>query len=256
MKIKYFLGLFVLISFVVACGDNIGISIGDNSGSSNVLQGSYATIIPVDDYLYAVDKGELYTFKMIDKKAELVNQQDVGFNIENLHHNEGRLLIGSQEALYIYAIDNDGIPVRKSTTEYQQLDIFYPCDPVIAEGNYAYVTLSSGQGNCRNTRINELRIFDITTLTKPVLISQLSLNEPKGLGLKDDHLYICTRSGLQVVNIKDKKVPQIVNDVNDITGKDIIVNGDKLTIIDKTKLAQYKIESPKKITFLSNIFLD
>ena len=55
------------------------------------------------------------------------------------------------------------------------------CDPVVVEGNYADITLRTG--NTCETDVNQLDIVDIHALDQPTLIKSHPMYNPHGLGI-------------------------------------------------------------------------
>jgi len=113
------LGIFVLTS----CDTNSG---GSFSGESPTIgdgidgvNGSYTALVSVDNRLYYVDGEFLYTNDITDPaNMVLMNKQNIGNNIETLFYRNNLIFIGSGPALYIYELDDEGIPFRISETRY------------------------------------------------------------------------------------------------------------------------------------------
>ena len=73
------------------------------------------------------------------------------------------------------------------------------CDPVIADDNYAYVTLNDSS-MCRGA-INELKIIDIKDVANPVDVKSYALTHPIGLSKDGNNLFICDgKDGLKIYN--------------------------------------------------------
>ncbi len=63
------------------------------------------------------------------------------------------------------------------------------CDPVVVEGDRAYVTLRSGN-NCGGNQ-DLLEVIDISDKYEPKRLSSFSMNEPYGLGIDNGTLFVC-----------------------------------------------------------------
>ena len=76
------------------------------------------------------------------------------------------------------------------------------CDPVIVDGDLAYVTLRSGTA-CQGFT-NQLEVIDISDLSSPELLHVYAMDNPHGLGKDGDALFICDGdSGLKVYDASD-----------------------------------------------------
>jgi len=252
-KIFFF---FISVLFIHACTSE---DVGRNSESAT-NSGSYATMLTISNYLYVVNKTQITTFDVSNAGSPIEkNKQDVGFDIESLYHHQGLLLIGSANNMYIYRIGTDGIPLRESTTQYNEAFGEESCtsDPIVVRGNIAYVTLSSTVEVCGNFRlINELRVYNIQDLKAPRLLKTMNMTLPKGLGLGKNHLFVCDQiDGLVVFNIDNPLNPVKVKSFGGFEGFDLIVNGNLLVVVAKDELLQYDITDESNIKYLSKIEL-
>jgi len=251
---KYLLYLSLLISLVLTscseASDSTGAIGGFDEGSTgDGTNGSYTAMIAVADRLYYVDNTTLFTSDISDPTSiQVIDQQEVGTEIETLFHRAGLLFIGSGPALYIYELDDDRIPRRASETRYNQFgEDMTPCDPVVADAGYAYVTLSStavteqGAGGCpRFTLVNELRIYDITDIESPMLISTTDLTNPKGLALDGDVLFVCdSEAGLKVYDVSDRLHPELLHSFTDGTTFDAIARAGLLVVAGPSAIMEY-----------------
>ncbi|HEU4901386.1 MAG TPA: hypothetical protein VFT06_01310, partial [Flavisolibacter sp.] len=115
--------------------------------------GSMARFTIVNDYLYAVSSSELYSLSLTDPAApQLTATKNMGWNIETIYPFRDRLFIGSRTGLFIYSLADPSSP-----TQLSQFAHATSCDPVIANDNYAYVTLRAGT-TCNGT-INQLDVL-------------------------------------------------------------------------------------------------
>lgn len=252
--------LFALFALGIACSGGLS----DVDVGNSTLNGSYARLLTIDNYLYAINEQELTTIDVTDPDQPIVlDKQNVGFDIENLFHYDGVLFIGSQTALHIFLIGPDGIPKRKSQTGYFDPNSFVTsCDPVIVSDNTAYVTLSSvqrdrGFGRCvRTLLINELRIYDVLDINQPELLSTMPLENPKGLAIDGDYLFVCLEfKGLTVLNVKDpKKITEIIT-FTGFESYDVIAKDGLLMVVCPTEIRQYDYSDINKIQYLSSIEL-
>ena len=197
--------------------------------------GSLARFKIVNDYLYAVDSHTINVFDISD----LENPRDLedvyaGFDIETIFNRGNNLFLGSMRGMYIYDISSPSTPTFISEFQHGTA-----CDPVVVDGDYAYVTLRGGN-NCGATE-SGLFIVDISDLTSPVLATSYAMDEPYGLGIKDNKLFICDgKSGLKVYDKTDIKNLVSLNHYENIITFDVIPMNESLIMIGDEILYQYR----------------
>ena len=136
--------------------------------------------------------------------------------------------------MYIYDIKNPEKPEFISEFRHGTA-----CDPVVVDGNYAYVTLKGG-GFCGNTE-SGLYVIDISNLKNPELKVIYPMFSPNGLGIKDDTLFICDgEAGLKVYNKSDPPNISLINTFEDIIAYDVIPLASSLLMIGDRVLYQYE----------------
>lgn len=179
-----------------------------DSGNGNIgTGGSTARFIIVNNYLYVVDQNQLTTFYLDNNgtQPEMVNTQRIGFNIETIFNMGDNLLIGSQSAMYIYSIRVPNTPEYVSSAQHLRA-----CDPVVANEKTAYVTVRSSatNPNACGGNIDALLVYDITNIGNPILQATHTMQNPHGLALQDQTLYVTEGSfGLKVFKINGQ-MPQ------------------------------------------------
>ena len=159
------------------------IAIAENADSGGTGQGgSLARFKIVGDHLYAVDQTSINLFDISDV-SNPVEGQDVfvSFDIETIFNRGDHLFLGGQRGMYIYDITDPAFPAYVSEFQHGTA-----CDPVVVDGDYAYVTLRGG--NTCGAVESGLYIVDISTIENPTLAVQYPMDEPHGLGIKDEKL--------------------------------------------------------------------
>lgn len=184
--------VFISISFFIlsSCsksGDTNASLVSNGIG----LAGSTARFAIIGNYLYTVDHQNLNVFDIKNSnKPNKISSTNIGFDIETIFpRDEKTIFIGSQNGMHIYDVTN---PLLISQTAL--ITHFRACDPVVANKNYAFVTLNSeGSFSTRNCwgSINQLITYDISNLSNPITMSVYNLNKPKGLGLLGNNLFVC-----------------------------------------------------------------
>lgn len=235
-------------------------SIAPSDGSTGIA-GSYARFMIVDNRLYVVDRESIKTFSL-DNPADpgLLNEQDIGSNIETIFNLGDKLFIGAGSGLYIYTIDGSGIPQRAGEFLYSSfLFGFEPCDPVVANDTYAFVTLNTTNRveRCRITteeQVNLLNIFDITNVFDPQLVAQYQMYNPKGVGLDGDLLFLCEdNQGLKIYNIAEPQNIQLVKHITGLTAYDVIPLGGLLLLVGPENVYQFDYSDPSNIFKISEL---
>ncbi len=208
-----------------------------NSGAESVTGtgGSLARFQIVDNYLYAVGNYEMAIFN-IQNLAEpvLANTQYAGWNIETMFQADEYLYLGSTNGMYIYNLVNPASPEFVSDFIHWE-----GCDPVVVDGDYAYLTLRGG--NLCGQLESVLEVIDISDKTNPTLAARYDLENPYGLGIKGDMLYVCDgTAGLKLFERETPKDLKLVNSLKDIQAKDVIPLENSLIMIGGNTLYQYE----------------
>ncbi|HPF63413.1 hypothetical protein, partial [Lentimicrobium sp.] len=125
--------------------DNTGApSLGSNevsiASSAAGLAGSMARFTLSADYLYAVHNSSLKVFNISSTPGISVNPEIMlDRQVETIFPYNDHLFLGTTTGMMVYSLSNPGTPSFVSVFEH-----INSCDPVVIEGNYAYVTLRSG----------------------------------------------------------------------------------------------------------------
>jgi len=242
---------FLLIALGVSCSkDN-----GGGSGASEGKGGSMARFAIKGDFMYTVSTETLKVFN-ITNPADPVYYPDrdlkIGFDIETIFPMNDLLFIGARSGMYIYDISEPRFPTYLSDVRH-----FRSCDPVVAQGDYAYVTLNTNFNSCGATPNNVLQIYDVSDLLKPELKRTINLNGPTGLGIDGNKLFVCDR-GLKVFNISDPvNIRQIddlaeIEEVNIRAAYDVIPVDGLLILVAREGLFQFDY-TDENLKFVSKI---
>ena len=197
--------------------------------------GSLARFKIVNDILYAVDSHSINIFNIDNLESpEEVGEVYAGFDIETIFNRDAHLFLGSMSGMYIYDISSPATP--KFVSEFQHGTA---CDPVVVDDQYAYITLRAG--NFCGALDSSLQIVDISDLYNPELKKSYSMDNPYGLGIKDNLLFICDgTSGLKVYNKIDIENLELLDHFTNINTYDVIPLDERLLMIGDNELFQYK----------------
>ena len=196
--------------------------------------GSLAKFKIVDDFLYAVDSHNINIFNIDNlEKPQQLNPVFAGFDIETIFNRGNHLFLGSRSGMYIYNIETPALP--QFISEFQHGTA---CDPVVVDNEYAYITLRAG--NSCGALDSSLQIVNITDLNNPVLVKSYAMDNPYGLGIKNDLLFICDgKSGMKVYDKSKVEELQLLDHFENINTFDVVPLEDHLLMIGEDVLYQY-----------------
>lgn len=248
-KIYIFLSFFVLLA-LLSCGKDA------KNMTQQGTSGSLAKMIVLDNYLYVIDDKTLSTFDISNAAVPIqTHSVEVGFGIETLFPFANYLFIGSNDGLYIYDVSNPSNPKPASQS---QVSHFTACDPVVANNNYAYVTLNSLRTNCGNTfAVNEMQIVNIQDISHPFVVKTIQMKGPKGLGIDGNNLFICEENlGVIVYDLSDPENPFAIDTIGGFVANDVIPDNGNLMIVGDDGLRQYNYTDINNISFISFLNLN
>lgn len=220
------------------------------SGSGFGVGGSMARFTLYDHYLYALNTGNLMIFD-VATSAQPVRSNVIPWlwDAETLFPTEDYLFVGAQSGMYIYDLANPS-----ATTQITKFEHARSCDPVVVEGNYAYVTLRSGT-ECMGFT-NQLDVVNIENIASPSLVKSYPMYNPHGVGIDNGTLFVCDGdSGLKIYNAAN---PLTIADNRlawypDVHAYDVIPVNGRLLLIGTDGFYQYDYSQGDTIRFLSKI---
>lgn len=242
MKKLVYLGL--ALAFAYGCGaDGDSIGTGNSSDPNGSGQGgSLARFALAGDHLYAVNGTRLKVFD-ISNPENVIHRidHDIEVNVETAWARDPQtLFIGSTTGMYIYDISSP--PQVQYISRYEHV---VSCDPVVANDQYAFVTLRSSVENWAcNRNVNQLDVLDISNLSSPRLIASHPMEHPIGLGLHGDTLLVCDE-GIKVLDATDVQTMNLIEARADIKAVDIIPFGKIMMVVGEDGFAQYRYHNGK-----------
>ncbi len=217
------------------------------SATTTGTAGSMARFATVGNYLYAADHMQLNVIDITAAPNPLaVKRQWLNALSETIYAFNNNLFIGSTTGMSVYDIQDGASPKPVSWSGH-----WLACDPVIADGNYAYVTLHAGTA-CGRT-LNELDLYDISNLLRPSLVRTYALTSPQGLSKDGNLLFVCDGSaGLKVY---DASLPdlKLVSQVPGINTYDVITLNGIAYVVTANGLYQYSYNSAGVLSLLSKL---
>jgi hypothetical protein len=211
--------------------------------------GSMARFTLYNNFLYTVSQSNLQLFNIKNTsqpvKATSIN---LGWGIETIFPYKDKLFIGSTTGMYIFDNSNPEKPTQMSVFQHAM-----SCDPVVVEGDRAYVTLRSGT-SC-NRGLNQLDVIDIADLRNPKLLKSYPMQNPHGLGVALPNLFVCEgKYGLKSFDATNDLDLKQIEHLATMDAYDVIPLTNKtLLMIGKDGFYQFDYSNPKQLKLLSKI---
>lgn len=162
-----------------------GVPAGTNDNTYGV-GGSLARFITYGDYLYILESSwKLKSINIADIDNPVVkNERYLWGNVETLFIADNYMYVGTSNGLHILDLANPADP--NPISSYQHIT---SCDPVVVEGDRAYVTLRAG--NACGGNQNLLEVVDISSKENPFQLYSFPMTSPYGLGIDNGTLFVC-----------------------------------------------------------------
>lgn len=238
MRFNKLIILMLFIAATFSC-ENDSMS-GDAMGGTG--QGGSMTRFAINgNYMYIVDNSNVKVFNITGGEFQQVREVQVGFGMETIFAKGDYLYLGANDAMYIYSIADAEHP--SFIFRYSHI---VSCDPVIVQGNRAYVTLRGGTACNQGT--NALEIIDISDPYDPQLIKNYPMTSPHGLGIDGNVLFICEgESGLKVFDITNEHAIELIVHKSDFFAYDIIAREGLATVTGEDGIFQFSYNSDGSI---------
>jgi hypothetical protein len=217
----------------------------------NGVSGSMARLTIAKDYLYGVSTSSLYSFSLEDaSNPKLTANKMFGWGIETIYPFRDKLFIGSTSGMFIYDITNPSNPAAMG-----QFSHVRSCDPVIADDDYAFVTLRSGT-TCQGFN-NQLDILDIKYLSSPTLLKTYQMTNPHGLSKDGNLLFICDgKDGLKIYDCTNLNDLQLVKRFKELNTYDVIAMNGIAILVAEDGLYQFDYTNKNNIRMISRIAIN
>lgn len=245
---KQLLNLIYLIFLLAAIGCEESNDLASaNSGTG--IGGSFAQFTIAGDYLYVIDDQTLRAYDITDpEKPSPAFENYIGFGIETIFPYQDHLFIGSETGLQIFDISTPSDPRYVSGYIHVQ-----GCDPVVVQGEYAYVTIRDGR-TCGGDKVNQLDVVDISDLNNPTVIGSYDMFNPHGLGIDGDQLFVTEGTkGLKSFDVTNPRNLKLTEHLTGFFGYDVIPINDLLILIGEDGLYQYDYSDPEKLEYMSTL---
>lgn len=222
---------------------------GGAIGSAYGVGGSMARMHASNNTLYVLNNGlDVYDVS-INASPSRTNTYDHEFDVvETIFQESNNLFIGTQNGVLIYNVENPTAPEFISSFEHAT-----GCDPVVASGNYIYVTLRSGN-DCGEVQ-DQLDVIDISNIRYPEHVATVEMDEPFGLGVLGQVLFVCDgSSGLKEFDIANPENPELINTYSQMDAYDIIpLHNELILVVGNNGLFQYSLDQNNQLVQIGEI---
>lgn len=210
----------------------------ESASNGNVgTGGSYAKFQINNNALYTVESFNLKVFNITNPtetfydKTVYMNEWLGGGVFETLFKQKEFLFIGSTNGMYIVNAYDEFNPYFVSSFAHATA-----CDPVVVYGDTAYITVRGGS-NCGSIE-DQVNVINITNIQNPTLLSTYLLNQPYGLGILNNVLYVCAHGKLNVFDATNSAELILMN-AYETDVKDVIALNTHLIAVGTNKIIQY-----------------
>ena len=230
-----------------------GIALNESSGAGSQGQGISGSITKfslLNNFLYVMDGNNLKPFDLSSPtRPSNTNEVSIWREVETLFAYNDHIFMGTTSGMLIYGTANKNSPNQVGIINHANA-----CDPVVVDGDYAYVTLRTGTA-CSGQQ-NQLDVVDVSNYAQPVLKKTFSLKNPHGLGIRNNTLYVC--DGTDGLKIFDATNPldvgnQKIKTYGSVQATDIIVLENTAMLIGDDGLHQYDISDIENISKISSL---
>ena len=227
--------------------------IGGVNNNTYGVGGSMARFITYDDYLYTLESSWMLKSINIADTDNLVVEKELSLwgNVETVFIADAYLYVGTSNGMHILDLLNPASPNLLST--YQHITA---CDPVVIEGDRAYVTLRSGN-TCGGTQ-DLLEVIDIADKYDPKLRYSFSMTDPYGLGIDQGTLFVCEGEfGLKVYDAtyESSITSHLIASFPGINAYDVIPLEDFLFMIGEDGFYIYDYSDLNNISILGSLLI-
>lgn len=229
------LALLLSALLLAACDSDSSSSDSDGAVVTGT-GGSTARMTISGDYLYAISGSRVQLFDIsVPASPVPYTQVQVDWDIQTLFPYEDYLLVGAASGVHI--LDNTAPASPRYVGDFTHGRAL---DPVVAQDDFAYVTLKRDPGIAGVDIANQMNVLDISDVTQPRLLDTISMQSPSGLSVNGEKLYVCDGvAGLKTFSLANPASPAFEQAVPGVDCVDVIARDQQLFVIDDLGLSQY-----------------
>lgn len=219
------------------------------ASSPTATNGSTARFSVINNFLYTVGYSNLTAFDITNSFApSFASTVQVDWHVETIYPLKDKLFVGTNNGMYMYDVMTD--PAKPALIG--QFTHVRACDPVISDGDYAYVTLNDSSA-CLGIQ-NELQIVNIKDVGNSFLVKAYQLTHPVGLSKDGNNLFVCDgKAGLKVYNAADVNSLQLIAQLSDAADYDVIAENGIAIVVAANGIYQYDYSDPANIHLISKL---
>ncbi|HEY2649420.1 MAG TPA: hypothetical protein VGI38_09495 [Puia sp.] len=220
------------------------------SANTTGTNGSTARFSIINNFLYTVGNFALTTFDISTPfLPSFASTVQISGLVETIYPLKNRLFVGTNSGMYMYDVQ----AAPSTPALIGQFTHVVACDPVIADDNYAYVTLNDSN-SCRGS-VNELQIIDIKDVSNPVNVKSYALTHPAGLSKDGNILFICDgKGGLKILNVANLNNLQMIKQLNDAVDYDVIARNGIAIVVTSNAIYQYDYSDLTNVHLISKLY--
>lgn len=207
-----------------------------------------------ENYLY-IARGNALTPVDLTQASNPVVKEPVGYtgypDFETVYAYQGFLYVGTADGVLI--LNNTISPTTPYFVSFASRNV-RGCDPVVVQNNFMFSTVRTGTV-CNQFGQSALFIHDVTDKTAPRPEFNKILEQPKGLGIDGNLLFICQGDkGMAVYNWDEssKKLSYLYQKI-DLYAFDVITGNNTLIVAADNGLYLYDYTDPNNIKRLSKV---
>ncbi len=211
--------------------------------------GSTARFSIINNFLYTVGSWSMTTFDISDPLVPaFASTVQITGPVETIYPLKNRLFVGTNNGMYMYDVQSS----PSTPTLIGQFTHIVACDPVVADDNYAYVTLNDSS-MCRGA-INELKVIDIKDVANPVDVKSYALTHPIGLSKDGNNLFVCDgKDGLKIYDASNVNSLQLIKQLSDGIDYDVIAQNGIVIVVSSKGIYQYDYSDLANIHLISRL---
>jgi len=206
------------------------------------------------DNMYVITKSDLIVMEDNGSSMELLSKQNIawGNTLETIFVHKDALFLGTTNSMEIWDVQLPSSP--------RQLDSYQhgtSCDPVYPKGDFAYVTLRTGDDRRCPGDVNALVTINIEDFNNVFETNESTMISPFGMTSQDEVLYVGEgQNGLKMFDISSPEKPELIKFDQTIEAYDIIIhpsNSSQILIAGPNGLSQYSKEGELDFSLTSTI---
>ncbi len=233
------------------CANCLSVAVPAVSQNSNVIatNGSLARFSIINNFLYTVGPNNLLAFDISKPfNPGFTSTVLVDWHVETIYPLKDKLFVGTNNGMYMY--DVQASPSNPSLIG--QFIHARGCDPVIADNDYAYITLNDSSA-CLGF-YDQLQIIDIKDMSNSFMVKTYQLTHPDGLSKDGNNLFICDgKDGLKVYDATDVSNLLLLKQLKDAEVYDVVTGNGLAIVLARDGLYQYDYSDLNNIHLISKL---